>query len=139
MAFKPSYFKADLFEVLSSPVRIQILDVLRLGGASSNYIAQWIEVEVASVTKHLFILHDHKLVKPRREGTCIIYLVSDPAIFKMLDATLEVFNDRRAEVKDTPRATVRRGNSQIPLATTRRFIETDETCRCVHVPTAGSG
>jgi len=102
MAFKLSYFAADLFEVLSSPVRIQILDVLRLGGASSNYIAQWIEVEAASVTKHLFILHDHKLVKLRREGTCIIYFVSDPAIFKRLDAALDVLNNRRAEVKDTP-------------------------------------
>jgi hypothetical protein len=28
--------------------------------------------------------------------------VRDPAIFKMLDAALEVLNNRRAEVKDTP-------------------------------------
>jgi ArsR family transcriptional regulator len=101
MAFKPSYFVADLFKVLSSPVRIQILDVLRLGEASSNYIAQWIEVETASVTKHLLILRSHNLIKVRREGTCI-YSVRDPAIFKMLDAALEVLNNRRAEVKDTP-------------------------------------
>jgi len=45
MAFKPSYFKADFFKILSNPVLIQILDALRLGEKSVNYIAESIEVE----------------------------------------------------------------------------------------------
>ena len=45
MTFQPSYFKADLFKVLSNPVRIQILDSLRIGEQSVNSIAQGIETE----------------------------------------------------------------------------------------------
>ncbi|PLZ80217.1 ArsR/SmtB family transcription factor, partial [Fischerella thermalis] len=55
MVFKPSYFKADLFKVLSNPVRIQILDTLRTGEKSVNDIAEWLELEASSVSQQLAV------------------------------------------------------------------------------------
>ncbi|MBD2481688.1 MULTISPECIES: ArsR/SmtB family transcription factor [Planktothrix] len=100
MAFQPSYFKADFFKVLSNPVRIQILDTLRLGEKSVNDIAQWIEVEASSVSQQLAILRRYNLVKARRQGNYIFYSIRDPAIFKVLDAALEVFNNHLVQVRD---------------------------------------
>ncbi|HAO13064.1 MAG TPA: transcriptional regulator [Planktothrix sp. UBA8407] len=100
MTFQPSYFKADFFKVLSNPVRIQILDTLRVGEKSVNYIAQWIEVEASSVSQQLAILRRYNLVKARRQGNYIFYCIRDPAIFKVLDAALEVFNNHLVEVRD---------------------------------------
>jgi ArsR family transcriptional regulator len=100
MTFKPSYFKADLFKVLSNPLRIQILDTLRIGEQSVNYIAQWIEVEASSVSQQLAVLRSRNLVNSRKQGNYVFYSVRDPAIFKILDAALEVFNNHLVDVRD---------------------------------------
>ncbi|WP_026733326.1 ArsR/SmtB family transcription factor [Fischerella sp. PCC 9605] len=101
MVFKPSYFKADIFKVLSNPVRIQILDTLRTGEQSVNYIAEWLELEASSVSQQLAVLRSRNLVTSRKQGNYVFYSIRDPAIFKILDAALEVFNNHLVEVRDT--------------------------------------
>lgn len=101
MPFQPSYFKADLFKVLSNPTRIQILDTLRVGEKSVNYIAEWLEVEANSVSQQLSLLRRTNLVKCRKQSNQVFYSVRDPAIFKVLDAALEVFNNHLVDVRDT--------------------------------------
>jgi len=100
MPFKPSYFKADFFKVLSNPTRIQILDTLRLGEQSVNSIAQWLEVEPSSVSQQLAVLRSRNLVVARKQGNQVFYSVRDPSIFKVLDSALEVFNNHLVDVKD---------------------------------------
>ncbi len=101
MTFKPSYFKADLFKVLSNPLRIQILDTLRLGEQSVNYIADWLDVEPSSVSQQLAVLRSRNLVTSRKQGNYVFYSVKDPVLFKVLDAALEVFNNHLVEVRKT--------------------------------------
>jgi ArsR family transcriptional regulator len=100
MTFKPSYFKADLFKVLSNPVRIQILDALRLGEQSVGYIAEWLEIEASAVSQQLAVLRSRNLVISRKQGNYVFYSVRDPALFKVLDAALEVFNNHLVDVRD---------------------------------------
>ncbi len=99
MPFQASYFKADFFKVLSNPTRIQILDTLRLGEQSVNYIAQWLEVDASSVSQQLAVLRSRNLVKTRKQGNQVFYSVRDPSIFKVLDAALEVFNNHLVDVR----------------------------------------
>jgi DNA-binding transcriptional ArsR family regulator len=101
MPFQPSYFKADFFKVLSNPIRIQILDALRSGEQNVNYISQYLEVDASSISQQLAILRRLNLVKIRKQGNFVFYSISDPAIFKVLDAALEVFNNHLVEVRDT--------------------------------------
>ncbi len=101
MVFKPSYFKADLFKVLSNPVRIQILDTLRTGEKSVNDIAEWLALEASSVSQQLAVLRSRNLVTSRKQGNYVFYSIRDPAIFQILDAALEVFNNHLVEVRDT--------------------------------------
>jgi ArsR family transcriptional regulator len=100
MPFQPSYFKADFFKVLSNPVRIQILDTLRSGEKSVNNIAQGLEVEASSISQQLAILRRHNLVTTRRQGNYVFYSIRDEAIFKVLDAALEVFNNHLVDLRD---------------------------------------
>ncbi|MGF1674744.1 MAG: ArsR/SmtB family transcription factor [Rivularia sp. (in: cyanobacteria)] len=101
MVFKQSHFKADLFKVLSNPVRIQILDTLRTGEKNVNDIAQWLELEASSVSQQLGVLRSRNLLISRKQGNYVFYSIRDPAIFKILDAALEVFNNHLVEVRDT--------------------------------------
>ena len=90
MTFQPSYFKADLFKVLSNPVRIQILDALRISEQSVNSIAQGIEAEPSAVSQQLAVMRRYNLVRSRKQGNFAYYSVGDPTIFKVLDAALEL-------------------------------------------------
>jgi DNA-binding transcriptional ArsR family regulator len=100
MSFKPSYFKADLFKVLSNPVRIQILDTLRVGEQSVGYIAEGLELDASAVSQQLSVLRSRNLVVSRKQGNFVFYAVRDPALFKVLDAALEVFNNHLVNVRD---------------------------------------
>jgi DNA-binding transcriptional ArsR family regulator len=97
MPLKPSDFKADLFKVLSNPVRIQILDALRTGERSVNEIAEWLEIEPSSISQQLAVLRSRNLVTSRN---FVFYSIRDRAIFKILDAALEVFNNHLVDVRD---------------------------------------
>ena len=99
--FKPSYFKTELFKVLSNPVRIQILDTPRCGENNVNAIAEWLEVEASSISRQLAILRRYDLVISRREGTHVFYSVRDLDLFKVLDAALEVFNNHLVEIRNS--------------------------------------
>jgi len=100
MLFEPSYFKADFFKVLSNPVRIQILDTLRQGEQNVNYIAEWLEIEASSISQQLGVLRRLNLVTSRKQGNYVFYSIRDPAIFKVLDAGLEVFNNHLVNVRE---------------------------------------
>lgn len=100
MVFKSSYFKSDLFKVLSNPIRIQIIDALRTGERSVNDIATWLEVDPSSISQQLAILRSRNLVTSRKQGNFVFYAIRDSAIFKVLDAALEVFNNHLVDVRD---------------------------------------
>ena len=100
MPLKPSDFKADLFKVLSNPVRIQILDTLRTQERSVNDIADWLEIEPSSISQQLAVLRSRNLVTSRKQGNFVFYSIRDRAIFKILDAALEVFNNHLVDVRD---------------------------------------
>jgi ArsR family transcriptional regulator len=101
MSFEPSYFKADFFKVLSNPARIQILDTLRQGEQNVNYIAQCLEIDASSISQQLGVLRRLNLVTSRKQGNFVFYSIRDPAIFKVLDAALEVFNNHLVQVRET--------------------------------------
>ncbi len=101
MTFQPSYFKADLFKVLSNPVRIQILDALRISEQSVNSIAQGIEAEPSAVSQQLSVMRRYNLVRSRKQGNFAYYSVGDPTIFKVLDAALELFNNHVIEMRES--------------------------------------
>lgn len=101
MAFEPSYFKADLFKVLSNPVRIQILDALRVSEQSVNSIAQQIESEPSAVSQQLAVMRRYNLVRSRKQGNFVYYAVGDATIFKVLDAALELFNNHVIEMRES--------------------------------------
>lgn len=101
MAFEPSYFKADLFKVLSNPVRIQILDALRVSEQSVNAIAQQIEAEPSAVSQQLAVMRRYNLVRSRKQGNFVYYSVGDATIFKVLDSALELFHNHVIEMRES--------------------------------------
>lgn len=87
-------FKAAFFKVLANPLRIRILDALREGPVSVGDLSKRLAVEQPSISQQLSILRAQRFVQGTRSGTTVRYEVTDPAIWRLLDAALDVFQNR---------------------------------------------
>ena len=92
-------FKADFFTVLGHPLRIQILDELRNGPVSVGELRERLQVEQSTLSQQLALLRARNFVQTQRQGTSIIYSVSDPAIWRLLDVAREVFDNQLVSVQ----------------------------------------
>ena len=92
-------FKAEFFKALAHPLRIQILDSLRGGPLSVGEIQEKLGAEQSTLSQQLAVLRARNLVLTRRQGTTVRYEVSDPAIWRLLDAALEIFDNQLVSVK----------------------------------------
>lgn len=66
---------AELFSVLSTPIRLQILGALCDGEMSVSQILERVETTQPNLSQHLAILYRHGVIGKRKEGTQVIYNV----------------------------------------------------------------
>lgn len=84
--------RATLFRVLASYWRLRILDALRAGPVSVRDLRIHLEAEQATLSQHLAILRAHDLVQAQRRGTIVVYEISYPAVWSILDAARLLFD-----------------------------------------------
>jgi DNA-binding transcriptional ArsR family regulator len=74
---------ARLFAVLSEASRLTLLQALKDGPLSVTDLIKKCKMKQANVSKHLAVLHDHRLVRRERMGTSILYEIADPTVFQL--------------------------------------------------------
>jgi DNA-binding transcriptional ArsR family regulator len=74
---------ARVFSVLSEPSRLVLLQALRDGPLTVSELVEASGMKQANVSKHLGMLHQHRLVERRREGICVRYEILDPMVFAL--------------------------------------------------------
>lgn len=74
---------ARRFRTLGEPLRLRLLQELQAGERSVGELVEALDGNQPNVSKHLQILFDAGLVSRRREGTSVLYGISDPMIFKL--------------------------------------------------------
>jgi DNA-binding transcriptional ArsR family regulator len=81
---------ADIFNALSHPARIEILELLREGESCVCHIQAMLDQRQAYVSQQLNILRQAGLITSRKDGLRAYYQVSDPALFDLLDQAMEM-------------------------------------------------
>lgn len=76
---------SERFKVLSEPMRLRILNVLRDGEHSVSELVEETGAGQANVSKHLSLLYRYSMVDRRKEGLHVYYRISDPAIFQLCE------------------------------------------------------
>nr|WP_242693654.1 metalloregulator ArsR/SmtB family transcription factor [Staphylococcus nepalensis] len=71
---------------LSSPKRIEILDLLSQGPKTVESLAKATEMSVANVSQHLQTLNNSKMVRFKKEGTYVVYELSDHIIGEFISS-----------------------------------------------------
>ena len=79
-------FRAKVFNALADPVRLKILEYLRDGEKCVCQIVPHVGLAQPLVSRHLAILKRCGLVRDRKEGNKRFYSVTNPAIFRVIDA-----------------------------------------------------
>jgi DNA-binding transcriptional ArsR family regulator len=91
MANAPIYqIKAELFKTLGHPARIRVLEVLREWERSVSDLVPEIGLEASHLSQQLAVLRRANLVETRKLGTSVMYSVSNPLVFDLLDVARKI-------------------------------------------------
>ena len=103
--FEHREFKDRIFEqfarigkALSSPRRLEILDLLAQAERTVEEIARETAMPVASVSQHLQVLKAARMVEARREGLYAHYRLADEGVFRAWQVVRGLGEARLAEV-----------------------------------------
>ena len=78
-------FRAKIFNALSDPIRLEIIDFLRDGEKCVCEITPHLKLPQPVVSRHLKILKNAGLVKRRKQGTWHMYSITSPEICDVID------------------------------------------------------
>jgi ArsR family transcriptional regulator len=85
--------QAQLFQALSHPVRLRILDILARQEACVCHLTAVLDQRQPYVSQQLATLREAGLVTDRREGTLIYYSLADEHLVKLLGEGRMVVED----------------------------------------------
>jgi ArsR family transcriptional regulator len=86
--------EAELCSAFSDPTRILILYELDEHPHTVNELAANLNVNQPTISRHLKILRDRGLVKADRQGTTMLYCLTDHRLIEALDLLRAVMRDR---------------------------------------------
>lgn len=71
---------AELYKLLAHPVRLEILNILKIQEASLEQLTVTLDLAKANISQHLAILKMARVVSVRRENGEAIYSIVNPDI-----------------------------------------------------------
>lgn len=90
---------ARIGKALSSPHRLEILELLAQGERTVDSLATEIGLSVANASQHLQALRQAVLVDSRKEGLFVFYRLSDPGVFEISRALRTVAEHQLADLE----------------------------------------
>ena len=76
---------AERFRVIGEPMRIKLLDRLRGGEASVGELSELLGAGQQNVSRHLNVLHAAGILSRRKDGTRVLYAISDDSVFALCE------------------------------------------------------
>jgi rhodanese-related sulfurtransferase len=104
-------FKDTLYEqfarighALSTPKRLEILDLLGQGERSVEVLAREANLSVPNASQHLKVLRSARLVDSRRDGAYVYYGLADSAVWRLWAALRDLGELRLTEIGELLRS-----------------------------------
>jgi rhodanese-related sulfurtransferase/DNA-binding transcriptional ArsR family regulator len=99
-AFKTELYSqfARIGKALSSPHRIEILDLLAQAPRTVESLAKELELSMGNASAHLQVLKEARLVETRKDGLYVEYSLADEGVAELLQAMRGVAERRLAEI-----------------------------------------
>ena len=104
-AFKDAIYEqfARIGKAVSSPKRLELLDLLCQGPRTVEVLAKESGLTVANASQHLQVLRSARLAETEKEGLFVTYRLADPAVCEFFRAMRLLAESRLAEVEQIKR------------------------------------
>jgi rhodanese-related sulfurtransferase/DNA-binding MarR family transcriptional regulator len=116
-AFKDALYTqfARVGQAVSSPKRLELLDLLGQGEKTVEQLAEQTATAVKNTSAHLRALRQARLVETRRDGTYVWYRLADEAVAAFLLALQALGRHRYAEVREVAESYLERRDTLEPI------------------------
>ena len=94
------YTMSDAYQALSSPVRRQILALLKDKDLSAGEISEQIDVAKSTLSGHFNVLKSADLVVTIKEGTTITYSLNTSVIEDLMNGLFNLFDKKYQKPED---------------------------------------
>jgi len=104
--FKDALYEqfARIGHALSTPKRLEILDLLGQGERSVEVLAAEAHLSVPNASQHLKVLRSARLIDSRRDGAFVHYRLADPAVWRLWAALRDLGELRLTEIGELMRS-----------------------------------
>ena len=106
---------AEIAKGLSSPKRIELLDVLAQGERSVEVLAELTQLSVTNASAHLLALKRARLVDTRKQAQFVFYRLADDGVVRVLREIQALARRRVREVAHVMQAYVEAGDDLEPI------------------------
>jgi rhodanese-related sulfurtransferase/DNA-binding transcriptional ArsR family regulator len=116
-AFKDALYThfARIGQAVSSPKRLELLDLLGQGEKTVEQLAEQTATAVKNTSAHLRALRQARLVETRRDGTYVWYRIADEAVAAFVLALQALGRHRYAEVREVAESYLERRDTLEPI------------------------
>jgi len=90
---------ARIGKCLSSPKRLELIDLLSQGPKSVDQLAKMTGMSVANVSQHLQTLHESRLVRFHKKGNYVIYEIAELAVADFMVSLHRLSEKRLVEIQ----------------------------------------
>lgn len=90
---------AELCKTLANPIRLEILNLLGKGEKSVSELTDLTGAPQPTVSRHLAVLRQKKVVSTRKDGVNVFYKIANPKIIKACDLIREVLFEQITEME----------------------------------------
>ncbi|MCZ7528623.1 MAG: metalloregulator ArsR/SmtB family transcription factor [Acidimicrobiia bacterium] len=92
--------KAEFFKAIAHPARIRMLELLCEGERSVSELTEEVGLESSHMSQQLGVLRRANLVRGRKEGSSVVYSLTDRRIAKLLALSKEILLTYLTETAD---------------------------------------
>jgi ArsR family transcriptional regulator len=90
---------ADMCKVFTSPVRIELLDILRKGKKSVSELVLETGLNQSNISQHLLVMREKGIVRTEKQGNYVFYTLANPKIAEAFGIMEEILTDQLAETE----------------------------------------
>jgi DNA-binding transcriptional ArsR family regulator len=94
-----SELKAELFKALAHPARVRVLELLSDGERSVSDMQPIVGIETSHLSQQLGVLRRAGLLTTRKEGSSVIYAISDPELVALLAVAKRILINSLAQIQ----------------------------------------